>query len=263
MKEAGAARALRAAAQQTRTVGPRGAEGATPRISPLTEAALLDGVAGKARRDIARSFEERRYRRGATIFAEGDPGAFVCILKAGLVKIVTGSRGGRETLLRILKPGDVFGELLASEESRAFTAVAGTDATVDALSRASLLRILASHPAVSLNFIRVLSRRLVDAERAVAGFGHSWSYHRLANVLLRLADDHGLPAREGTRIPFALTHAEIANMIGTTRETATAQLIRFRRLGLVTREGRYLVVDRPRLSEFVCAEETRNRGFQP
>lgn len=232
-------------------------------ISPLTEAALLRGVPGGGRLRLSRLFEERRHPRGSAIFVKGDPADFVCFLKSGLVKLLTVSRGSRETLLRILKPGDVFGELLLSEESRAFTAAAGTDVTVDAISRGNFMRLLASHPAVSLNFIRVLSRRLVQVERSVAEFGHTWSYHRLATVLLRLADEHGLPSTSGILIPLALTHAELANMIGTTRETVTAQLIRFKRLGLLKREGRHFTVDRRRFLDFIRSEELRFRGFPP
>ncbi len=234
---------------------------AGPAISPLTEAALLAGVSEGERRRISRLFEERHYPGGSAIFVKGDPGDFVGFVKSGLVKLVTDSHGRRETLLHILKPGDVFGELLLSEESRAFTAVAGTDATVDAISRANFVSLLSTHPAVSLNFIRVLSRRLGGVERAVADFGHTWSYHRLAKVLLRLADDHGVPAPAGTLVPLALTHAELANMIGTTRETVTAQLIRFKRLGLLAREGRHFVVNRPRLAGFIRSEELRFHGF--
>jgi len=236
---------------------------AGPAISPLTEAALLDGLSAAERRRISHLFEERRYAAGSAIFLKNDPADFVGFVKSGLVKLVTESRGRRETLLHILKPGDVFGELLLSEEARRFTAVAETDATVDAISRGNFLRLLSTHPAVALSFIRVLSRRLVGVERAIADFGHTWSYHRLAKVLLRLANEHGLPAPAGTRIPLALTHAELGNMIGTTRETVTTQLIRFKRLGLLAREGRHFIVDRPRLAEFIRAEELRFHGVPP
>jgi len=252
--------AARRSGEAARGAGSRPAEAGLP-ISPLTEAALLGDLSARERRRIARLFEDRRYAGGSAVFVKGDPADFVCFVKSGLVKLVTESHGRRATLLHILKPGDVFGELLLAEESRPFTAVAATDATVDAISRANFLRLLATRPAVSLSFIRVLSRRLVAVERAVADFGHTWSYHRLAKVLLRLANDHGLPADAGTRIPLALTHAELANMIGTTRETVTTQLIRFKRLGLLAREGRHFVVDRRRLAEFIRAEELRFHGF--
>lgn len=239
------------------------AEDKAPAVSPLTEAVLLRGVSAAERLGLARLVEERRYPRGHVIFVKGDPGDTVYILKSGLVKVVSASRGSRETLLHILKPGEVFGELLLSEECRAFTAVAGTDAAVDAISRANFVKLLTSQPVVCLNFIRVLSRRLARVERSVADFGHTWSYHRLAKVLLQLANDHGVsaPGGAGILVPLALTHAELASMIGTTRETVTAQLIRFRRLGLLGREGRHFVVHRPRLDAFVRSEELRFRGF--
>ncbi len=239
--------------------------GAAPAVSPMTEAALLRGAPAGERLRVSHLFEERRYPRGGVIFGKGDPGDCVYILKSGLVKVLTESHRSRETLLHILRPGDVFGELVLSEETRAFTAVAGTDVTVDAISRENFVKLLSSHPAVSLNFMRVLSQRLVKVERSVAESGHTWSYHRLAKVLLQLANEHGLPAPSGagTLVPLALTHAELASMIGTTRETVTAQLIRFKRLGLLAREGRHFVVHRPRLVEFIRSEELRFHGFPP
>ncbi|MGE5190181.1 MAG: Crp/Fnr family transcriptional regulator [Gemmatimonadota bacterium] len=224
---------------------------AAPPTFLLAESALPGGASGGDRRRLSRLFERRRYSRGAAIFARGDPGDSLCVVTSGLVKLQSGSRGGPKTLLRILKPGDVFGELLFSGKARAFTAVAATDVTVDAISRGDLGRLLLTRPRVARDFILLLSRRLAAVERSVAEFGHTWSYHRLATVLLRLAEEHGLQSPSGILIPFALTHAELGDMIGTTRETVTAQLVRFRRLGLVRREGRRYVVDRRRLLEFI------------
>ena len=166
------------------------------------------------------------------------------------MRILSLSDKGAETIVHILKEGEIFGELLLSEEQRAFTAVAGTDALVTVLSKGSLLELLAVLPAISKNFIRLLSKRLANVEREFGEFGHTWSYNRLAKVLLRLCEEHGKETPKGTLIPLRLTHEDLANLIGTTRETVTTQMIRFRRKGLVTRQDRFLVVNKPRLEEF-------------
>ena len=112
------------------------------------------------------------------------------------------------------------------------------------------MELLASIPTISKNFIRLLSKRLAKVEREFGDFGHTWSYHRLAMILLQLCEEHGKETPKGTVIPLRLTHEDLANLIGTTRETVTTQMIRFRRMGIVKSQDRFLVVNKPRLEEF-------------
>ena len=216
---------------------------------------LFTGIPDADRGRIARFCSERRYAKGAAIFSEGDPADAMFIVEEGLVKLVSVSSTGAETILHILKKGDVFGELFFAEERRAFDAIAGPDVVVSVIPRRGFEEILATVPAVARNFISLLSRRLVRVERGYAGFGHTWSYHRLAKVLLRLAAEHGVPNPSGTLIPLLLTHEELAKLIGTTRETVTTQINRFRRMGLLTREGRHFVLKPERLAKYVSAED--------
>ncbi|HLN91506.1 MAG TPA: Crp/Fnr family transcriptional regulator [Patescibacteria group bacterium] len=190
------------------------------------------------------------YRKAATIFSKGDPSNALFIIKTGRVRILSLSDKGTETIVHILKEGAIFGELLLSEEKRAFTAVAGTDALVTVLSKGSLVEILAAIPTVSKNFIRLLSKRLTKVEMEFGDFGHTWSYNRLAKILLQICEEHGKETPQGIMIPLRLTHEDLANLIGTTRETVTTQMIRFRRMGLVKRQDRFLVINKPRLEEF-------------
>jgi len=216
----------------------------------LTVDGLLHDLSETETREFARLCTDRRYPAGKTIFSKGDPADSLCILREGLVRLVSLSERGAETIHHLLKPGTIFGELLLSEELRAFTAVADSDAVISFISRACFLKFLTSCPAVSLNFIRLLSSRLTRVEKTFAEFNHTWSYHRLARALLRLAEDHGERSPDGTVIGLLVTHEDLANLIGTTRETVTTQMTRFRRMGLVTRQDRFLVVNKPRLEEF-------------
>jgi CRP/FNR family transcriptional regulator len=229
-------------------------------LSTIIAGDLLQGLTESERRKFAEACADRKYPQGATIFSRGDMADSLYIIKEGNVRILSLSDEGTETIVHILKPGEIFGELLLSEEKRALTAVAGTDVVVTVLSKGRLVELLSSNPVISRNFIRFLSRRLVNVERHFVEFGHTWSYHRLARTLLKLCADHGRDTPEGTVIPLRLTHEDLANLIGTTRETVTTQLNRFRRMRLVKRQDRYLVVNRPRLEEFNRGEEMRIRG---
>lgn len=175
------------------------------------------------------------------------------IVAEGLVKLVSVSNTRAETILHILKQGEIFGELFFAEERRAFDAVTGTDVVVTAIPRKSFEETLAFFPAVARNFIRLLSRRLVKVEQGFAGFGHTWSYQRLGKVLLQLGAEHGVPTPRGTLIQLRLTHEDLAKLIGTTRETVTTQVNRFKRMGLLKREGRHFVLNMELLTKFVSS----------
>jgi CRP-like cAMP-binding protein len=226
-------------------------------LSFHTAVELFNGITESETQRVARLCSERRYRQGATIFSRGDPSDSLYIVKDGRVRILSLSDKGMETILHILKPGAIFGELLLSEERRALTAVAWTDVLVTVLSKERLVELLSSLPAISRNFIRLLSKRLAKVEKEFADFGHTWSYHRLSRVLLQLCEEHGQETPKGTLIPLRLTHEDLANIIGTTRETVTTQLNKFRRMGLVKRQDSFLVVNRKRLEEFGHSEEMR------
>lgn len=229
-------------------------------LSAVTAVELFRGVPARDLDSISRLCTERRYRKGTVIFARGDAGDSLFLLKEGVVRVCSVSETGAETILYILKPDAIFGELLFSEEQRALTAIAGTNTVVTVIPRKSFAEILRSVPVVAENFIRLLSKRLARVEREFVGFGHTWSYDRLAKILLELAGEHGIDTPSGTRIPLRLTHEDLAKLIGTTRETVTTQVNRFRRHGLVRREGRFFLVNRKKLAEFLRSGTLPRRG---
>ena len=222
-------------------------------LSVTTAVELFQGISETDAQRVARLCTERKFRKGATIFSKGDPSNALFIVKSGKVRILSLSDKGTETIVHILKEGAIFGELLLSEEQRAFTAIAGTDALTTVLTKGGLVELLASIPTISRNFVQLLSKRLAKVELEYGDFGHTWSYNRLAKVLLRLCEEHGKETPAGIVIPLRLTHEDLANLIGTTRETVTTQMIRFRRMGLVKRQDHLLVVNKARLEEFVRA----------
>ena len=217
---------------------------------------LFKNVSEAESKRIARICVDRRYPRGKTIFSEGDPSDAFYILKDGLVKLISLSEKGTETILHILKPDEIFGELFLSEQERALTAVAVEDVVATVISTEAFQQLLASVPTLALNFTRLLSKRLAVVEKGQAESSHTWSYHRLAKVLLHLSEKHGEEAATGTLVKLRLTHEDLANLIGTSRETVTTQLNRFKRMGLLSRRGREFVVNEHRLAAFVHGGET-------
>jgi CRP-like cAMP-binding protein len=228
-------------------------------LQRLSAVELFRGVSEREARKITELCSERRFPQGATIFREGDGTDSLYILKSGVVKLVCVSPKGGEAILQMLKPGQVFGELLLSREKRAFTALAAEESVVTLISRENFKELLLRVPIVALNFIQVLSLRLAEVEKGMAESSHTWSYHRLAKVLLQLSQQYGEEVSTGTLIRLRLTHEDLANLIGTTRETVTTQLNRFLRMGLLSRRARQLIVSPERLLRFIHSEDSRAR----
>jgi CRP/FNR family transcriptional regulator, cyclic AMP receptor protein len=197
---------------------------------------------------------ERRFLRDAEVFRQGDPPDGVCVVKKGLVKIVSISGKGTEQILHILRPGDVFGELILIGKPRPFTAVALTDATISILPLAVLQDLLASSPVFSRNYLRLLSTRLYELEQTFPALVQAWPHHRLAKELLHLAEDLGDETPEGTRLTLRITHELLSNLIGASRETVTLLIHKFEEIGLLRREGRDLFLNRERLADYLGLE---------
>ncbi|MHC4489676.1 MAG: Crp/Fnr family transcriptional regulator [Planctomycetota bacterium] len=220
-------------------------------LSQTSESELFRGISKNEAAFILQFMRERHFPKGSYIFSEGSYSDCIYILNSGLVKLISHSEKGEETILHILKEGSIFGELLFASDKRIVTAQASMDVTVTVILRKDFFKILKVNPTVCQNFIKILSKRLMKIEREFAHFGHTWSYHRLAMVLLEICNEHGKQTQYGTVIPFPLTHEELANLIGTTRETVTHQLKKFKGMGFLSNKGRKLVIKRSTLEDFL------------
>lgn len=199
-------------------------------------------------------FIDRRFLRDDVVFRQGDPPDGVCVVKKGVLKIVSVSDQGTEQVLHILRTGDVFGELILIGKPRPFTAIALTDATVSILPASIVQDLLATSPAFSRNYLRLLSMRLYELERTFPALVQAWPHHRLAKELLHLAEDLGDETPKGTRLTLRLTHELLSNLIGASRETVTLLIHKFEEIGLLRREGRDLLLNRKRLAEYLGLE---------
>jgi len=216
---------------------------------------LFEGLTEDDTRNVVARFTERRLPPESVLFPEGSEGDALFILREGFVKLLHVSEKGTETILHILREGEMFGELILSGLPRPFTAVAITEVCVDILSRDDLREALLEVPDFALGFLALLSRRMGRVERDFARLLTEWAYHRLARELLHLAGDLGEKTPLGTRISLRLTHEDLANLIGTSRETVTNQLKRFEEMGLLHREGRRIVIHPERLRDYIRTRE--------
>jgi CRP/FNR family transcriptional regulator len=187
-------------------------------------------------------------RRQCIYFPEDTTG-IVFLLLAGKVRVARLSRQGKEITLAILSPGTIFGEQgLCGARARGALAEVLEEATVAKLPLAEFAALVQRNAALAYRFARLQVQRRHEIETRIEELTFWDVPTRLARLLVRLADSHGDHASEGILIDLPLTHQEVANLIGATRETTTAMLNDLRRNGML-RLGRKRIVitDRERL----------------
>ncbi len=209
---------------------------------PLSANRLFEGLSPQERERAVASCIRKQYRRGERVFSTGDPPEFLYLLEAGHVQLVSLEENGSERILHIFSPGDIFGEILFSIERRPFDTIAVDEARIAIMSKATFLEFQRTTPAWALNFIRMVSDRLFTAERDLAALSRTWTRPRLVHLLLKLADTLGRETPQGTMITVPITHEILANMIGASRVRVTSTLGQLKRDGLVSKQGRFLVV---------------------
>ncbi len=191
---------------------------------------------------IAPWFSEHRYQRDDFIFREGDPATRFWVVKEGQVKIVKYGESGKEIVIEVIPPGEVFGGATMLMPQQPATAQALSDATPLSLSVDEYRRLLRNYPAVAVRVIEVLGDRLLGViqMRAMAS---ERTERRIAHILLKLASKFGEDTAEGCLIRTRLSRQDIAELSDTTLETAIRIMSKLRSEGWVkTLRGGYIVI---------------------
>jgi CRP/FNR family cyclic AMP-dependent transcriptional regulator len=203
--------------------------------------------------EVAQLVTTRRFAKHQTIFREGDPGQTFYLILGGSVAIVRIATDGRETILSILKERDFFGEMSIFDTSvRAASVRTLTDVEVGVIERDDFLALIDRSPRIGRLLVISLSDRLRAANKMIAATTSRDIRSRLASVLLNLMQNFGEPVSNGVRISLRLTNQEMANMIGTTRETVNRTLNRFWDEHLIDmRTSHVVIVDPEKLRAIV------------
>ncbi len=174
--------------------------------------------------------------RNDAAYGPGDLADRMYVVETGRVKIVRTHSSGAETIVGIRAPGDVFGELgvLEPERVRTSSAIAIEASSVHSVAAAEVTRLLETDAAFAQAFTGGIIRRLTEAERELTELGGKSVPGRLVDALGRLAATYGEENDDGTvRIGINLTHRDLADLIGTSRETLTKELSVLADVGLV------------------------------
>lgn len=192
----------------------------------LSDTDLFQDLSEENLEEVERSTSMSTCKRGRVFFTPGETGEVLFILKSGRVNVYRITTEGRKLVTATVGPGTVFGEMsfIGQGMSDSF-AEAVEDSTLCVLSRADLMRLLSRYPTVSVRLMERLAQRLDEAEERLADVAYRPVTARIASTLLRLSSEGGEVVR--------LSHQDIAEMVGTYRETATRILNEMRAGGSI------------------------------
>ncbi|HEU5337052.1 MAG TPA: Crp/Fnr family transcriptional regulator [Terriglobales bacterium] len=203
------------------------------------------------------AFEKIKYSSavpaGAVLFVEGQAPRGMYVLCRGRVKLSTTSREGKTLILRIAEPGEVLG-LHASVSGKPYELTAETlqASQLNFVKREDFLRFLEEHGDACLRAAQHLSQNCQSAYEMIRSLGLSHSVtEKMARLLLEWSEQ-GEGTKDGIRIKLALTHEEIAQLVGTSRETVTRVLSEFRKQQIAQLRGSTLLIrNKPALERLV------------
>ncbi len=223
----------------------------TPEESIVRKAPLFTALEESAALSLHASMDSVKISKGSILFAEGDEGDHLYVIVEGKIKLGTSSGDGRENLLSILGPGEMFGELsLFDPNPRTSTATAVTDAKLLSLGQTKLIPWLTENPRVSLNLLASLAQRLRRTNEAVGDLVFSDVPGRVAKALIDLGERFGKQTDEGLLVNHDLTQEELAQLVGASRETVNKALADFVGRNWLKLDGRaVLITDLERLSK--------------
>ncbi len=174
------------------------------------------------------------YTKGEVILMEEESGSALFVIIYGEVKVVRVGEDGREVILGILGPSDIFGEMaLLDGEARSASVIAMDNAELFVIHRKDFLSLLHEYPSIAISLLRHLTLRLRRADALIKSLSLKDAYHRVGYVLLQFADERGKIKQGRVEVDNLPVQQEIANMSGTTRETVSRTFSKMEKLKLI------------------------------
>jgi CRP/FNR family cyclic AMP-dependent transcriptional regulator len=202
---------------------------------------------------LAQVATTRGYKAGEPVFLKGDPGTAMMAVLSGRVRICSYSAEGREVVLNVIGPGEVFGEIaLIDGGERTADAFAMEAAELLVLSRRDFLPFLYRNPEVCVRLLEVMCQRLRWTSEQLEDVNFLDLRCRLAKRLIYLSDHHSEPTGADQRMGVRISQNLLASMIGTSREAVNKQLRSWEERGMIdVRRGSITVLDRERLERVI------------
>ena len=217
------------------------------RLGDLAEVPLFQGLEQAQLEKLDGLLHRKRFPAGAEIITVEQPGEVAYVILSGSVKIHVGQSDGSDVILAILGPGELVGEMsLADSLGRSATVVTLEESVLLWMGRATFQASLREMPAMTLNLVNILSRRLRLANVHAQSLSRLDVHGRVAGQLLAFAREYGEALPDGgVRIPLRLTQSDLAGLVGASRVRVNQALGYFRKRNQVSvdRDNRLVVWD--------------------
>ena len=209
----------------------------------MRKAPLFAALDDDATESLRASMQQVQLARAEVLFAEGDQGDRLYVILEGKIKLGRTKSDGRESLLAVLGPGEMFGELsLFDPGPRTATATSVGDSVLIGLGHEAIQPWLLQHPQVAFTLLNALARRLRRTNDSLADLVFSDVPGRVAKALLDLSTRFGRPTDGGVLVAHELTQEELAQLVGASRETVNKALADFAGRGWLRLEARAVVL---------------------
>ncbi len=203
-------------------------------IKTLKKSEVFSILKDEELKQISSLFEIITYKNNETVFGEGDPSDKFYILAEGNVKILKHTVMGKDIILEIMSPGDIFGGVaVLDNKPYPATAQAMKSTTVIKIRRQNLLKIMEEYPILKLEIVKYFSDKLRDAHEMLKNIATERVERRIISLLLKLSEKVGVEDSGYKKIAFPLTRQEISEMVGTTVETCIRTMSKFQKNGMI------------------------------
>tara|TARA_B100001146_G_scaffold74793_1_gene66336 strand:+ start:19231 stop:19911 length:681 start_codon:yes stop_codon:yes gene_type:complete len=213
------------------------------KISLLESVPIFSDLSKSDLTKISDRMTHRKFTKNQMILLEDDLGQTFFVIATGSVKITRLSDDGREVILAMLGEADFFGEMsLLDGDGRSANVVALEASEVLTLARNEFLDILEQYPKISISLLEELTNRLRKSDQQIESLSLSDVEQRIGITLIRLAEELGTIKQGSVKIKNLPFQQDIANMAGTSRETVSRTFKLLEEKGLLSRQGRQLVI---------------------
>jgi CRP/FNR family transcriptional regulator len=215
---------------------------------PAFEALLPEDLQKVAEVAVPRGFEA-----GQVVFREGDESDTCYVVRTGHARAIRAHPDGRSITLANFGPGDIFGELaMFDDERRSATVEAIDDVSAIAVLGADMRRLMREHPDIAVKLVIGLGRRLRETNERLARQSFQTVQSRVANVLIELIDAARAEGAEEGDVLIVATQADLAQLAGSSRESASRFLATLERAGIIDQgRGRLIVREPAALERYV------------
>jgi CRP/FNR family transcriptional regulator, cyclic AMP receptor protein len=212
--------------------------------SALRQIPVFSFLKDRDLKTLSEGISAARYEKGQYIFKQGDPAECFHVLMRGAVKCVQSSPAGKEAVLKVLLPGDLFCCEAAVFDGKAHPGCAQPMGPVAVLKipKRAYLKLLKTNPAAALEVIKYLGGRLNEAQETSKTFALERADQRIAALLARLAERIGRPSSDGIVLGLRISRQDIADMTGLAVETTIRTISKLTRKRLIAKSGRSLVI---------------------